>query len=262
MYSSTATRIDQQQAIVGCHKEIIKLNDVAFSFESQKILSGVSFTVKERDFVGLIGSNGAGKTTLLRMIVGLTEPKKGSISLFGTPSDQFKEWNQIGYVPQRNNFNPLFPATVREVVLSGLYGRKKLFRRVSKNDITRAEDALGALQIQDLGDKRIGALSGGQQQRVFLARALINNPKLLILDEPLSGIDLETQQNFFQLIKHMHQRHNITFLMVSHDMEMVRSYLGQEPKETCGKLSFYVRHSHDLENCDGTDLLHSLRKEG
>lgn len=97
---------------------------------------------------------------------------------------------------------------------------------------------------------------------MFLARALINNPRLLILDEPLSGIDIETQQSFFHMIKHMHQRHNITFLMVSHDMDMVRSYLGQEPKEKCGKLSFYVRHSHDLENCEGTDLLHSLRKEG
>jgi zinc transport system ATP-binding protein len=253
--------IDSLQQSV-CHQEIIRLANLSFSFDSQTILSDVSFTIKERDFVGLIGSNGAGKTTLLRMIVGLTRPQRGEISLFGTPLDQFKDWSHIGYVPQRNHFNPLFPATVREVVLSGLYGRKKLFRRLSKEDVNRCEDALGALKIQDLGDKRIGALSGGQQQRVFLARALINNPKLLILDEPLSGIDMETQQSFFHMIKHMHQRHNITFLMVSHDLDMVRSYLGQEPKERCGKLSFYVRHSHDLEDCDGTDLLHSLRKEG
>lgn len=246
----------------GCHREIIKLDKVSFSFDSQSIISDVSFTVKERDFVGLIGSNGAGKTTLLKMIVGLNRPNKGEISLFGTQAGQFKDWNKIGYVPQRNHFNPLFPATVKEVVLSGLYGRKKLFKRLSKEDVSRCDDALGALKIQDLADKRIGALSGGQQQRVFLARALINNPKLLILDEPLSGIDIETQHSFFHLIRHMHQRHNITFLMVSHDMDMVRSYLGQEPKETCGKLSFYVRHSHDLEDCDETDLLHSLRKEG
>jgi zinc transport system ATP-binding protein len=259
MNSSAAASIQQQP---GCHREIIKLEEVSFSFDAQTIISDLSFTIRERDFVGLIGSNGAGKTTLLRMIVGLNRPQKGEISLFGTPAGQFKHWNQIGYVPQKNNFNPLFPATVREVVLSGLYGRKKLFRRLSKEDITRAEDALGALKIQDLGEKRIGALSGGQQQRVFLARALINNPKLLILDEPLAGIDIETQHSFFQLIRHMHQRHNITFLMVSHDMDLVRSYLGQEPKETCGKLSFYVRHSHDLEDCDDTDLLQSLRKEG
>jgi zinc transport system ATP-binding protein len=254
------TSAELQQA--GCHQEIIRLDGVSFSFDSQVILSDVSFKVMERDFVGLIGSNGAGKTTLLRMIVGLTRPQSGAISLFGTPADRFKDWNLIGYVPQRNHFNPLFPATVREVVISGLYGRKKLFRRISSEDAGRCEDALGALKIQDLADKRIGALSGGQQQRVFLARALINNPKLLILDEPMSGIDIETQHNFFHMIKHMHQRHNITFLMVSHDMDMVRSYLGQEPKERSGKLSFYVRHSHDLENCEGTDLLHSLGKEG
>lgn len=246
----------------GCHREIIRLDRVSYAYDSRTILSDVSFRIMERDFVGLIGSNGAGKTTLLRMIVGLTRPQNGTISLFGKPAGQFKDWNMIGYVPQRNHFNPLFPATVREVVLSGLYGRKKLFKRVTKEDVGRCEDALGALKIRDLADKKIGALSGGQQQRVFLARALINNPKLLILDEPLSGIDVETQQSFFHMIKHMHQRHNITFLMVSHDMEMVRSYLGQDPKEKSGKLSFYVRHSHDLEDCDGTDLLHSLRKEG
>jgi len=108
----------------GCHQEIIRLDGVSFSFDSQVILSDVSFKIMERDFVGLIGSNGAGKTTLLRMIVGLNRPQKGSISLFGKPVNEFKDWNQIGYVPQRNNFNPLFPATVREVVLSGLFGRK------------------------------------------------------------------------------------------------------------------------------------------
>ncbi|WEK55580.1 MAG: ABC transporter ATP-binding protein [Candidatus Cohnella colombiensis] len=247
---------------MGCHREIIRLDNISFSFDSKPIMSNVSFTVKERDFVGLIGSNGAGKTTLLRMIVGLLRPNSGNITLFGTPAEQFKDWDHIGYVPQRNNFNPLFPATVREVVLSGLYGRRKLFRKVSKEDIARSEDALTTLKIQDLGDKRIGALSGGQQQRVFLARALINNPKLLILDEPLSGIDQETQVNFFNLIRHMHQHHNITFIMVSHDMEMVRSYLGDKPKETAGKLNFYVRHSHDLEDCVETDLFHTLRKEG
>src|SRR5690606_19844204 len=121
----------------------------------------------------------------------------------------------------------------------------------------RCDDALRTMQIEDLADKRIGALSGGQQQRVFLSRALISNPKLLILDEPLSGIDAETQQNFFHLIRHMHQKHDITFLMVSHDMEMLRSYLGREPKETNGKLSFYIRHSHDEEDCAETDLLHT-----
>ncbi|MBB6675261.1 metal ABC transporter ATP-binding protein [Cohnella nanjingensis] len=246
----------------GCHREIIALDRVSFAFGTQQVLDDVNFAVQERDFVGLIGANGAGKTTLLRMIVGLTKPQRGEIRLFGTPAARFRDWHLIGYVPQRNHFNPLFPATVREVVTSGLYGRRKLLRRLTKADMDRAADALDTLDIPDLADKRIGELSGGQQQRVFLARALINNPKLLILDEPTVGIDMETQLNFFQLIKHMHQHHDITFLMVSHDLEMIRGYLGERPKATSGKLSFFVRHSHDLEDCAETDLVHTLRKEG
>ncbi|MBB6635554.1 metal ABC transporter ATP-binding protein [Cohnella thailandensis] len=245
-----------------CHREIVSLEDVSYSYGAQQVLDKVSFVVRERDFIGLIGSNGAGKTTLLRMIVGLLKPTSGEIKLFGTPMSKFKDWQLIGYVPQRNHFNPLFPATVREVVLSGLYGRRKLLKRITKEDHLRAEDALNTLKIRELAEKRIGELSGGQQQRVFLARALINNPKLLILDEPMSGIDTETQNNFFNLLLHMHKKHNITFLMVSHDMEMVRSYLGEIPRAKSGKLSFHVRHSHDLEDCGETDLLHSLRKEG
>lgn len=246
----------------GCHREIVTLDKVSYAYGSQRVLDNVSFGVQERDFVGLIGSNGAGKTTLLRMIVGLTKPQGGEIRLFGTPASRFKDWHLIGYVPQRNHFNPLFPATVREVVMSGLYGRRKLLRRLTKVDLDRAADALDTLDIPDLADKRIGELSGGQQQRVFLARALINNPKLLILDEPTVGIDSETQLNFFQLIKHMHQHHDMTFLMVSHDLDMIRGYLGERPKASSGKLSFFVRHSHDLEDCAETDLVHTLRKEG
>lgn len=246
----------------GCHRDVVRLDHVSFSFGEKPVISDLSFSVRERDFVGLIGPNGAGKSTLLRLIVGLLKPDAGSIELFGTPADRFKERHLIGYVPQRSQFNPLFPATVREVVLSGLFGSRKLFRRISRQDQHRCDDALRAMNIEDLGSKRVGSLSGGQQQRVFLARALIGGPKLLILDEPMTGIDAETQQNFFQLIRHLHQKHDITFLMVSHDMDMMRSYLGREPKETAGKLSFYVRHSHELEDCAETDLLHTLRKEG
>jgi zinc transport system ATP-binding protein len=248
----------ERQAV--CHQYMIELADVTFSYEQKPVFENVTFRVQERDFVGLIGPNGAGKSTLLRIIVGLLRPDGGSVKLFGQPIERFRDWNRIGYVPQKNSFNPLFPATVREVVLSGLYSRNKLFRRVSKSDHVKCDEALHAMNIEDLAGKRIGELSGGQQQRAFLARALINNPALLILDEPTVGIDTETQQGFFHLIKHMHQHHNMTFLMVSHDMEMIRSYLGQEPKLECGKLKFYVRHSHDLEDCGETNLTHSLRE--
>ncbi|ALS28433.1 metal ABC transporter ATP-binding protein [Paenibacillus cisolokensis] len=242
-----------------CHRDIITLENVSFSYREQKVIRGLDFAVKERDFVGLIGSNGAGKTTLLRMIVGLLKPEEGTIRLFGEPVRKFKGWHRIGYVPQKNAFNPLFPATVREVVMSGLFGRRKLFRRLSKDDYQKCEDALLALGIENLADKRIGQLSGGQQQRAFLARALINNPDLLILDEPTVGIDAETQEGFFHMIKHMHEHHNITFLMVSHDMDMIRSFLGLKLAQESGRLKFYVRHSHDLTDCVENDLAHTLK---
>ncbi|MFD1955879.1 metal ABC transporter ATP-binding protein [Paenibacillus thailandensis] len=243
-----------------CHQDVISLENVSFSYQGQRqVIDGLNLTVKERDFVGLIGSNGAGKTTLMRIIVGLLKPDGGSVRLFGQPIAEFKDWNRVGYVPQKNSFNPLFPATVREVVMSGLYGRSKLFRRLTKADYQKGEDAMHAMGIEELSAKRIGQLSGGQQQRVFLARALINNPSLLILDEPTVGIDTETQESFFHMIKHMHQHHNITFLMVSHDLDMIRSYLGERPASEYGKLKFYLKHSHDLQDCVESDLTHSLR---
>lgn len=243
-----------------CHKPVIEITDLSFAYESKLVLDQVNICVQERDFVGLIGTNGAGKTTLLRMIVGLLQPDQGSIKLFGEPLAKFKQWNKIGYVSQKNSFNPLFPATVREVVQSGLYDRPKLFRRLTAEDKQKCDEALAALDIEDLAHRRIGELSGGQQQRAFLARALINNPALLILDEPMVGIDAQTQQSFFHMIKHMHQHHNITFLLVSHDLEMVRSYLGEHPRQQIGKLNLFVKHSHDLEDCRETNLTHSLQQ--
>lgn len=242
-----------------CHRDIITVNNVSFSYQQKQILKDISFSVKERDFIGLIGTNGAGKTTMLRLIVGLLKPTSGTISLFGEPMSSFKAWEKIGYVPQKNNLNPLFPATVREVVLSGLIGKRKWFGMYSKEEQLKCNDALMAMGVEDLANKRIGQLSGGQQQRVFLARALINNPSLLILDEPTIGIDAQTQESFFHMIKHMHQHHNITFVMVSHDMEMIKGYLGNEPANQIGKLNFYIRHSHDTQQCVETNLVHSLR---
>ncbi|NOU97082.1 ATP-binding cassette domain-containing protein [Paenibacillus sp. LMG 31456] len=244
----------------GCHQSIITVDDVSFFYENKQVIEHLNFTVLERDFVGLIGSNGAGKTTLLKMIVGLLKPSQGEIRLFGQPLRTFRDWERIGYVPQKNSLNPLFPATVREIVLSGLYGKKNMFRRISKAEQQKCEDALYAMRIEDLASRRIGQLSGGQQQRVFLARALINNPQLLILDEPTVGIDAETQAGFFRMIRHMHQHHHITFLLVSHDMDMVQSYIGNEPAQKSGALSFYVKHTHEPENCKETNLTHSIQQ--
>lgn len=242
-----------------CHDSVIAVDGVSFRYENRPVIEQLHFQVLQRDFVGLIAANGAGKTTLLKMIVGLLKPQEGEIRLFNQPISRFSDWERIGYVPQKNTLNPLFPATVREVVMSGLYGRKKLFRFTTADDKRKCREALQALDIEELADRRIGMLSGGQQQRVFLARSLVNNPELLILDEPTVGIDNETQQAFFHMIRHMHQRHNITFLMVSHDIDMMQNYLGTEPRHTSGRLSFYVKHSHELEDCRENNLAHTLQ---
>lgn len=249
----------RQMGTAECHQPVIELSNLSFGYERHPIIEHLNLAVLERDFALLTGPNGAGKTTLLKLIVGLLEPASGEVRLFGEPAHRFRQRERIGYVPQRTAFNPLFPATAREVVLSGLYGRNKLFRRLTKDDHRKADDALYALGIEDLADRRIGMLSGGQQQRVFLARALINNPDLLILDEPTAGIDAETQDSFYHMIRHMHRHHNITCLMVSHDRERLRSYLSEEPAAAAGRLRFYIRHSHDAEDCVETDLTHSLR---
>ncbi|KRE69400.1 metal ABC transporter ATP-binding protein [Paenibacillus sp. Soil750] len=241
-----------------CHQKIVSIDQISFAYENKSVINNLQFDVFERDFVGVIGSNGAGKTTLLKMLVGLLKPTSGEIRLFDRPLNQFKDWERIGYVPQKNAFNPLFPATVREVVLSGMYTKKNVYRRLSKADLQKAEDAMLAMRIEDLADRRIGQLSGGQQQRAFLARAIVNNPELLILDEPTVGIDAETQIGFFRMIKHMHQHHHMTFIMVSHDMDMIQSYLGTEPQQVSGGIKFYVKHTHDPEDCRETNLTHSL----
>ncbi|WP_068775263.1 metal ABC transporter ATP-binding protein [Paenibacillus sp. FJAT-26967] len=242
---------------VNCHNNIVEFDDISFSYGTKQVIKNLNFNVLERDFIGLIGSNGAGKTTLLRMLVGLVKPTEGDIRLFGEPIRQFRDWERIGYVPQKNSLNPLFPATVREVVLSGLYTKKKLYRRLTKEDMRRCDDAMEAMRITDLAKRKIGELSGGQQQRVFLARAIANSPELLILDEPTVGIDAESQAGFFNMIRHMHLHHHMTFIMVSHDMEMMRAYLGSEPLASSGGLKFYVKHTHEPENCEETDLAHS-----
>ncbi|HZG58082.1 metal ABC transporter ATP-binding protein [Paenibacillus sp.] len=238
---------------------IIGVRNLSYAYDGKTVIDDLSFDVHARDFVGLIGSNGAGKTTLLKTLVGLLKPTSGELTLFGKPIREFDEWHRIGYVPQKNALNPLFPATVREVVLSGLYGKRKLYRRITAQDRQRCDDALYALQIGDLAERRIGQLSGGQQQRAFLARALVGNPELLVLDEPTVGIDAETQRAFFSMLRHMHAHHNITFLMVSHDVDQMRAYLGDRPILTSGKLKFYVKSMENAASCRETDLTHALK---
>lgn len=195
--------------------QVVNIDNVSYRFNSALVLENISFTVDKGDFVGIIGPNGAGKTTLFRSMLGLLEDYQGRITFFG--EDIRKNRNilrKIGYIPQKNSTDQGFPATVEEIVSLGITSR-----RPSKNKINHAIETVG---LFDQKTKRIGELSGGQQQRVLIAKALANEPELLILDEPVTGIDLETQNKFYVLLKKLNEENKITIIWASHDLDAVK----------------------------------------
>lgn len=169
--------------------------------------------------MAIVGPNGSGKSTLLKLILGLLKLQKGDIYLFGQEISKFKDWQKIGYVSQKaNSFNTGFPATVFEVVLSGLTKKLGLFTFYKKDHKAKVYEALAAVGMKEFSHRNIGELSGGQQQRVFIARALVSEPKLLILDEPTVGVDAENVQSFYQMLSELNTSNGITLLLVTHDI--------------------------------------------
>ncbi|HEY4623520.1 MAG TPA: metal ABC transporter ATP-binding protein [Solibacillus sp.] len=204
------------------NKPLIELKDVSFQYEYTQVLKNISLRVDEGDFLALIGQNGSGKSTLLKLILGLLKPMSGDIKLFGEPANQFKHREWIGYVSQKSNaFNSGFPATVEEVVKSGLSQKVGLFKRYPKDTDILVKSALKDVGMEQFMKRNIGQLSGGQQQRVFIARALIADPKLLILDEPTVGIDRENVQAFYDMLAHLNEHHKMTMILVTHDVDTV-----------------------------------------
>lgn len=203
-------------------KPLIELNDVSFQYEYTHVLKNISLRVDEGDFLALLGQNGSGKSTLLKLILGLLKPVSGEIKLFGVPANQFKYREWIGYVSQKSNaFNSGFPATVAEVVKSGLTQKVGIFKRLPKDADFLVKCALKDVGMEQYANRNIGQLSGGQQQRVFIARALVSEPKLLILDEPTVGIDRENVQAFYDMLAHLNAHHNMTLILVTHDVDTV-----------------------------------------
>ena len=203
-------------------KTIIELQNVSFQYEYTQVLKNISFRVEEGDFLALLGPNGSGKSTLLKLILGLLKPMDGNIELFGENSNIFKHREWIGYVSQKSNaFNSGFPATVEEVVKSGLTKKTGLFKRLPKDIHERVIKSLQSVGMEQFAKRNIGELSGGQQQRVFIARALIAEPKLLILDEPTVGIDHENVQSFYDMLAKLNEERQITMILVTHDVDTV-----------------------------------------
>ena len=203
--------------------EVIKIKDVWVQYNGVPVLEGVSLSVERGDFLGVIGPNGGGKTTLLKVILGLITQQRGKVSILGrTPARSRKD---IGYVPQHNLFDRDFPINVWDVVLLGRYGKTGLFRRYDESDKTTAQQALKTVDMLDFKNRQIGQLSGGEQQRVFIARALVNEPKLLLLDEPTASVDATMQTEFYELLNGLKQQ--MTIIMVSHDIGAISVYVNK-----------------------------------
>lgn len=200
----------------------IEVNDVCFGHDGNPILEHITFSVDEGEYLGVIGPNGGGKTTLFRIILGLVKPDSGTVLLYGQPISQFKERYLIGYVPQRVALSDMyFPATVEEVVKSGRTPRMGLFKRYKANDKEAVENAMEMSGVAVLKDRLIGNLSGGERQRVFIARALAGEPRLLILDEPEVGVDLNAQEQFYSFVDKLNSQLGMTVLLISHDIDVV-----------------------------------------
>lgn len=203
-------------------KTIMALENVSFSYEQRTVLENINFNVQEGQFWALIGPNGSGKSTLIQILLGLKEADQGSVELFGEPIEKFHHRELIGYVSQKSNsFNTGFPATVLEVVKSGLTRKKGLFKRFTKADEHKALAALKVVKMDDLAAKNIGELSGGQQQRVFIARALVGEPKLLVMDEPTVGIDQQNVASFYTMLNDLNRDHNLGIILVTHEVDIV-----------------------------------------
>ncbi len=194
---------------------ILIFDYVTFAYTDKPILSDVSFTVDQGEFIGIIGPNGGGKTTLLKLIMGIFKPKCGNITLLGSTPD--KALNQISYVPQNLSFDRKFPISVNELVLSGLLSQLPWYGRYSRNQREEAQSAIEMMGLSGLENRSLGTLSGGQIQRALIARALVSKPQFLLLDEPTANIDSQAEAEIYTLLQKL--AGDVTILMVTHDLK-------------------------------------------
>ncbi len=244
---------------------VIDIEGVYFSYDSDLILENINLSVEEGDFLAIIGPNGGGKSTLLKLILGLKKAKKGSVKVFGQrPS---KNLSLIGYVPQNTNVNTDFPIKVIEVVLMGHVGEKMPLFGYGKDEVACAMGALAQVGMETYAHVKIGSLSGGQRQRVMIARALCAHPRILILDEPTSSIDIKGQKEVYELLKLLNK--HITIVVVSHDISVILEYANKAAHinkrlsyhDISDKRSTFHTHGDEEHFCE-IELLQMLGSDG
>ncbi len=206
----------------------IHIEDLSVTLKGKEIRKSRNFTLEEGHFLGIVGPNGGGKTTLIKTILGLISPSTGTVRIFGrNPESLLGKEVLFGYLPQHLNIDPNFPASAVDIVLMGRYKTAGLFRWPGRKDREKAIECLSMMGVENFKDTQYSQLSGGQQQRVSIARALAGEPKILILDEPSTGIDVVGQEDFYHLLKGLQKKMNLTILMVSHDIGTVTTYVDE-----------------------------------
>lgn len=201
--------------------KIFEIKDLSFGYDNSLILRNVNLDIKEKDFIILTGNNGSGKSTLIKLLNGTLKNYIGSIKIFNKDIKEFDSWEKIGYVPQidRDNITN-FPISVQEMILLSLYYDFNFLNQPRKKHHKMVGDIMSTFNILNLKDKNFNELSGGQKQRVMIAKAMVHNPEVLILDEPTVGIDKESRELFYNLLNHMFTHHNITIILVTHESDI------------------------------------------
>ncbi|WAC08225.1 MAG: metal ABC transporter ATP-binding protein [Thermodesulfobacteriota bacterium] len=240
------------------NEPLVSVKNISFSFGSTKVLEDINLSITQGDFLAVIGPNGSGKSTLVKIILRIYEPGNGSIVLLGEDLKNFEQWDKIGYVPQKaTNIDPFFPVSVREVVGMGLLSKKSFPRFLLRRDEKIIDQALEQVDLKDFKSRRIGELSGGQQQRVFIARAIVNQPSLLFLDEPTTGVDAETQERFYSMLGTLNQAHQITIVLITHDLGILNKHVN---KIACLNQRLVFHGMHD-DFCNSELVQELLRGE-
>jgi zinc transport system ATP-binding protein len=220
---------------------LFEMESLSASYGGSPVLENVNFYVQENDFIGVIGPNGGGKTTLLKIILGLLKPVEGTLKF----NSELLNSNSIGYLPQISTGDLNYPVTVMDIVLSGLMIRKRVISRMTSEDKRKASAVIEELGIKDLARSPLSELSGGQLQRVFLGRALIGNPRLLLLDEPGNFVDSTFENDFYEKLKELNSR--MAILMVSHDVGTISQHI---KSFACVNKRLHYHPSHEITNDD------------
>ena len=220
---------------------LFEMKSLSASYGTNIVLQDIDFKVSDNDFIGVIGPNGGGKTTLLKIILGLIEPVKGKMVF----NNELLNGKSIGYLPQMSTGDINYPVTVTDIILSGLMIRKGVISRMSSSDKKKAEQVIIELGLEGMARSTLNELSGGQMQRVFLGRAIIGDPKLLLLDEPANFVDTNFENDFYEKLRTLNIR--MAILMVSHDVGTISSHI---KSFACVNRSLHYHPSHEITNED------------